>query len=574
VVAAALAAQSSATAATPAATPAPGGQFHMVNLHSQFERAATEGHLKSSHPAGIVPALNGENTATRGTAYAGTKQASAAPADASAAACAEPNCPMTYNGGPVQHNPHVYLLPWGPKWSSTTAGETIGSYLQEFYYGLGQTSDSWSTTTSQYGDANGDPAFTGSVFPNYTTDTVNDTSTPPTNVTGDDLASEAGALVDSLSITDLPDAQVVVASQSGTCFDDGFAGDPASCTPSQNFEYCGWHSDAVSSTDSTVYVPFINLPWQADAGVGCGKGFVNGGTAPDGWPVVGGHEYSETITDPTLDAWFDPNDTDVTLMESGGEIADKCAWGGNPFGSDPFGNITLPIPGGGTHAFPMQSLWSNSANRCVMSTSPTLTVAIPATQKSTLGKAVSLQISATTNTGVQSYKASGLPSGLSINASTGKISGTPSVTAGTKTTTVTVSDYAKSATVSFSWQVSSVAGPVKGYASKCVDDTSSRTTAGNKIQIWTCTGGASQRITFAANGQLLVLSHCLTGGNVVFLEPCSAATNKLWTRQSNGEYVNKSNGKCLTDPSNSTTNGKQLVLAACKNAVGQRWSLP
>jgi hypothetical protein len=44
------------------------------------------------------------------------------------------------------------------------------------------------------------------------------------------------------------------------------------------------------------------------------------------------------------------------------------------------------------------------------------------------------------------------------------------------------------------------------------------------------------------------------------------------TRLSNGEYVLKSNGKCLTKPT--TTNGKQLTLAACTNTASQHWSLP
>ena len=43
-------------------------------------------------------------------------------------------------------------------------------------------------------------------------------------------------------------------------------------------------------------------------------------------------------------------------------------------------------------------------------------------------------------------------------------------------------------------------------------------------------------------------------------------------RQSNGEYVLKSNGKCLTAPS--ANNGTQLTLAACKNTANQHWAVP
>ncbi|HWF24712.1 MAG TPA: protease pro-enzyme activation domain-containing protein [Solirubrobacteraceae bacterium] len=57
---------------------------------------------------------------------------------------------------------------------------------------------------------------------------------------------------------------------------------------------------------------------------------------------------------------------------------------------------------------------------------PKLSVADPGDQKGTVGTPVQLRISASATSGPAAYYAAGLPAGLSINASTGIISGTPS----------------------------------------------------------------------------------------------------------------------------------------------------
>ncbi|TCR17337.1 M4 family metallopeptidase [Streptomyces sp. BK205] len=88
-----------------------------------------------------------------------------------------------------------------------------------------------------------------------------------------------------------------------------------------------------------------------------------------------------------------------------------------------------------------------------------VTVTNPGSQTSTVGTAVSLQISASsTNSGSLSYAATGLPAGLSISSSTGAITGTPT-TAGTSSTTVTVTDSTgATGTASFTWTVNAAGG--------------------------------------------------------------------------------------------------------------------
>jgi subtilase family serine protease len=93
-------------------------------------------------------------------------------------------------------------------------------------------------------------------------------------------------------------------------------------------------------------------------------------------------------------------------------------------------------------------------------TGNTVTVTNPGNQTGTVGTAVSLQISATDSASGQTltYSASGLPTGLSINSSTGLISGTPSA-AGTFSVTVTAKDTTgASGSASFTWTISTSGG--------------------------------------------------------------------------------------------------------------------
>ena len=112
-----------------------------------------------------------------------------------------------------------------------------------------------------------------------------------------------------------------------------------------------------------------------------------------------------------------------------------------------------------------------------------------------------------------SYAATGLPAGLSINSSTGLISGTPT-TAGTSTVTVTATDgTGASGSATFSWTISSSGGG-GGAACQVVYTTQSQWTGGFVAQVnitntgssaingWTLgfTFPGDQKITTAWNG--------------------------------------------------------------------------
>ena len=352
-------------------------QLTIVNLHAEFERLA--GHVTTGPIAGIVPPRGAKSTAA-GAAYstaAGAAKSTAAgtakTTAGAAIACTEPDCDVTYHGGPVQHSPQVYLVFWGPEWNSDPEEEQSASYLLSFYKGLGTSEDTWSRITSLYANGTGKPAFSGSVF----VSSFIDTSAPPAEVTPDDIAAEAIAAASRFGIKDLADAQVVVAAQSGTCFSDGFEG--SSCPPASGPApgYCGWHA---AVPDGSGALSYVNLPYEPDAGFNCGADWINAEGPLDGFSTVGGHEYAESITDPVPDSgWMDSSDS-----VSGGEIADKCAWGGAAWGGDdPDGDITLP-----TGKFAMQSLWDNATRSCRMSLPAPAPVAPPAADSlaSGLGK--------------------------------------------------------------------------------------------------------------------------------------------------------------------------------------------
>jgi Ricin-type beta-trefoil lectin domain/Putative Ig domain len=546
---ASAAAQAPAHAQPKAAARLPG--VRVVNLHRAYE--AMLGHVKPGKIAGI--------------AYARGQQPKAPKAQReNLATCTEPACPLAYNNGPVQLTPHVYLLLWGPNWADSNQ-KASAQYLENFYAGLGVRQsggpkDDWSTILSQYGDSSGNPIFSQSVYEGA----FHDNSPPPANADQAAIAAEADTFASDQDISDLADAQIVVATQSGTC-PAGF--DDSSCTDAGT--NCGWHSYSNE--------PYINLPYLPDAGAACGQNVVNTGTAGtnDGFSLVGGAEYADTITDPNpaggpapgaspSPGWVDESDT-----VSGGEVAGKCQWGTTWAG--PTGDVTLS-----TGTFAMQALWSNDANACVLS--DTVTVTSPKSESDTVGSSVSVPLSGSSTAGYPlTWSATGLPTGLSIDSATGLISGTPTAPA-TYDVTVTAADQAgTSRGASFIWTITSAGGPVNGPNGKCLDDSGGNTANGNKIDIWTCNGTGAEQWTY--NGKTLsVLGDCLSdrhytgAGTKLVLWSCIGHRNEQWTHHSNGEYVLAANGLCLTDPSSSKANGTQVEIRACENFKDQRWSLP
>ncbi|GAA1944286.1 hypothetical protein [Kitasatospora viridis] len=230
---------------------------------------------------------------------------------------------MQYGGGPVQHNPVVYLDFWGSQWHSDTNG--VQQYLTDLFNGLGTSQDTWSTVTSQYTDSSGSgPTFTGPVFGGSW---VDDASPAPASSAQSDIAAEADNAASHFGVAGDNDAQIVVLSPSGTS-PDGWP----------NSGFCAYH-------DYTGSVSYTNMPYQLDAPAGsrCPNSALGGKL--DAFSIVEGHEYAESISDPQPSSgWVDP---------SGEEIGDLC--------ESNFQKVTLP-----TGTFAMQPLFSNQDGGCVI----------------------------------------------------------------------------------------------------------------------------------------------------------------------------------------------------------------
>lgn len=217
-------------------------------------------------------------------------------------------------------------------------------------------------------------------------------------------------------------------------------------------------------------------------------------------------------------------------------------------------------------------------------TSNTITLTTPGTQTAMRDRNVTpVTITATDSDPGEtlSYKATGLPHGLSISPA-GVISGKPtSLQYSTVTITATDSTGA-SGSVKLAWRVDSK-GAIRSTMSsgRCIADRN------GKIEIEHCNGASSQRwlLTPASNGTLTISLAKATGtcvtvkgartasGAKVITSRCVITSSQRWKDASEGHLTGQHSGKCLADPG-SGRNGTQLEIAACKNTAAEHWNLP
>ncbi|CAG6393018.1 putative Ig domain-containing protein [Streptomyces cocklensis] len=451
------AAFAAAPLAAAAPTPAPGQS--VANPYSPAHDHA--------YRHGVVPTLQ-QNAKMKSWAAAQASPAATGPET------------LSYGGGidgiGVQSgHSKVYLVFYGTQWGTqstnssgdlTFSGDAKGAapVAQEMFKGIGTGSELWSADLTQWCDgpnvsAGATSCPSNASFVPYQSGGVlsgvwyDNAAASPSAATGHQLGVEAVKAASHFGNTTAAanrDAYYVILSPHGTN-PDSYQG-----------QYCAWHDyngdttltgGAVSSTVGDV--AFSNQPYNMDSGAGCGVGFVNSPGALDGWTMTLGHEWHEMMSDQNpAGGWT--NHTGSSY--DGQENSDECAWL-NPGTTGGAANITM-----GTGTFAEQASWSNDTNSCAISHpivggGNTVTVTSPGNQSSTVGTAVSLQISASDSASGQTltYSATGLPAGLGISSS-GLITGTPT-TSGTSTSTVTAKDTTgASGSTSFTWTVSTTGG--------------------------------------------------------------------------------------------------------------------
>lgn len=311
---------------------------------------------------------------------------------------------------------------------------------------------------------------------------------------------------------------------------------------------------------------------------------------------------------------------------------DTCTGDSTAFSSDPLwiaapgtSSPTLPAAWSGWTYWQYSSSGSLSgvpANFDVSHLSSTaLELAAPASQSDPTGGSASLNVrSLYGGTTAPTYSATGLPTGLQIDPSSGAVSGTLPASAASFPTSITATAGAQSATQSFSWYVHSSVGlaavssltgsvgtPIRlgvratdGLSGCTLRFSAARLPRGltmsscGIISGWPTTSGSGTAVVQVSDsstqdsfgwrigntsgsgpaGQIKLnrAGKCLAERSAtdIAIETCSRAADEHWTIAADGTV--RTSGRCLAAKSSKTTAPGPLELMSCTKG-GVRWQL-
>jgi hypothetical protein len=219
---------------------------------------------------------------------------------------------LIYHGGSVMTSTtEVFPIFWGSSWPSYGGDEISG--IDSFYGGVG--GSNYAKTNTEYTNGSGTHVWPGV----HANGHVIDGSPAPTQ------APQTSAI--------LAEVAKLYPNPTANAYYPVYIDQPRG-----HAGYCAWHS---SGTINGVTVQFAFF-FKLDSDPGCDPQSTT--SQSEGLQALGnvtGHELSEMMTDPQLNAWYD---------SKGAENADKCAW--------TFGKNLLTL--GGT-SWKVQGNWSNNA---------------------------------------------------------------------------------------------------------------------------------------------------------------------------------------------------------------------
>jgi len=219
---------------------------------------------------------------------------------------------LIWHGGPVMTSgASVQPIFWGTSWGNP--GDKI-SGIQSFYGGMGTTN--YDATNSEYTDGSGHVGSGVTLGATH----VDLSSAPRSGSRTSPILAKVCAQI----------SNPVTNGYYPVYIDK----------PRGHAGYCAWHSTGTCNGVQVQFAFFFNL----DGDPGCDPGGALGGHSQGLTAIanVSGHELSEALTDPHLDAWYDAG---------GAENSDKCAW--------KFGSNLLSFKNGSQ--WRIQGNWSNNA---------------------------------------------------------------------------------------------------------------------------------------------------------------------------------------------------------------------
>jgi prepilin-type N-terminal cleavage/methylation domain-containing protein len=191
--------------------------------------------------------------------------------------------------------------------------------------------------------------------------------------------------------------------------------------------------------------------------------------------------------------------------------------------------------------------------------------------------AVSLQLVQHGENSPVVWSATGLPTGLTINASTGLISGTPTLIQST-TSTIKVTDGSGTPpSITIAWTVTGRIGQIGDLSGACIDVSGNVSTDNTPMLAYTCQTGANQVFSNLADGTLRVTSggavRCLTAtsfANAALLisRPCGNSYQTWSLKPVTGGNYQLQMTQLLTTycaglGGSAKNNGQQLSLVSC-----------